>query len=148
MELFLTHEGDLMVTDDDLQLVTGIAEILQGIAIRLKTTPGGFLYHTSLGCALDQLIGALLTPATLKEGERLLTVALNDSPLLLGVTLEVRGIPVSRAQALFIVAVNNLREGERLYLVPFDYEHGAVGYRDQSIIPAGADLTTAGIAPF
>lgn len=132
-DLFLTHEGDLALTPiGDLQRARGLAEILQTIAIRLKTRQGTFPLRPELGHVLDELVGEFLTEGALRRGEQLIYRALSGSLVLSSIPLEVRGAPVNEAQAIFVVSFP-FDGVPRLFTIPFDFQHGALVARTAAV---------------
>ena len=142
MDIFLTHEGDLLrdTTGNDFEYVFDDDEVLQDIAIRIKSYPGDFAYFQDIGCELSTLVGQLMTPDTLLQGESLIYQALNSSPLLVDKQVTVRGIPVATNEALFVIAIQDTAIEEQLFLIPFDFERGML--RPRSHLD---ELRTAGV---
>lgn len=125
MDVFCTHEGDLAVgVDGDLALVDGDAAILQAVSFVVKQAGG----------VLAPLVGELLTPETLLNGEDLLCEALLMCPSLYGVGYEVRGLPVNTTQALFLIDLELTTDVPHLVTIPFDFQAGVVDLRTEATL--------------
>ena len=154
MDLFLTHEGDLALDLDtnDIQTVSGTYEQLQEIAFRLKTKRGSLEYDPSIGNSLHQLVGTLLTPESLAYGERLIYDALSDASSMTAIPVVVRGIPINNHDALFVITLSLPTGRDKIFMVPFNYEYGAIGSRSataelQAIFGVLIDAETVGVFP-
>lgn len=132
-DIFLTHEGDFLINaDGDLQQVSGMEEKLQVVARLVKSPDDGTLGGR---CSLYRLVGRLLTPEALRDGEAIIYSALAGSLALSNVVVEVRGIPVSASTALFVISLSTASNPhETLYTIPFDFQHGVIEPRDASTI--------------
>ena len=139
MDLFMTHEGDLALNSQtgDLHTTAGIGEVLQSIALRLKTRRGQYRFRQMLGNQLDVLVGQFLTTDALRQGEHLIYQALTDSPLFASCSIEVQGAPISNSQVLFVISVSHSGQ-HALYTVPFDFQHGMLAPRNLTVSSIGA----------
>ena len=139
MDLYLTHEGDIgLSVTGDLQSTTGIGEILQSIAISMKTRLGQFRLRRDLGNSLGQLVGQFLTADTLSLGEKLIIQALSGNQLFSSVSIGVRGIPINDTQALFVISVTNSGGQYATYTIPFDFQHGILKPRTSPVPSVGS----------
>jgi len=134
----MTHEGDLALSSTgDLQTTNGIGEILQSITLRMKTNISQYRLRQTLGNSLTSLVGQFLTQDTLRSGENLIYAALSGDKLLSSVSVEVRGIPINKTQAVFIISVTG-SDIHGLYSIPFDFQHGIVEPRSNTVSSIGS----------
>lgn len=136
MDIYLSHEGDipLNISKNALETIDGMDEQLQSVAIRIKSRKGDFSYHQEIGCALDELVGELMSKNTLRRGELIIQDALANNDLLITTEIKVRGIPINSTEALFVIALSDTFNKESLYTIPFDFTHGLVNVRDAQTI--------------
>lgn len=131
MDFFLSHEGDLVIGDGGTLVTTdGVAAALQAVAFIVKTARGDYALSPTYGSLLHTLVGELLTPQALLDGEAFLRDALLREEALLPYEITVRGVPVNATQALFLITVAGAFDGTRQFTIPFDFTHGVVELRD------------------
>ena len=81
----LTEEGDFVIENGDLKIITGDEVLIQKIMFRLKTTAGDYLLEPSVGANLEQFIGQVIDDRLLVRIENTVTNELNKIPELFGV---------------------------------------------------------------
>jgi hypothetical protein len=125
-DLWFSEDGDYIVGyDGDLKLAYDLDYILQSIATRTKSDAGEWLLHPEIGMSLSSLIGKQMTQETLTQGEDIISSNILFDGLLSSSQLKVTGIPISKAEALFIIEVlgTNLKRMAAVS-VPFDFLAG------------------------
>jgi hypothetical protein len=110
----------------DIALSRGQNTDKQVIMNRLKTDAPDWFHHTSMGGNMSDLIGEPNTRETGEKGVANIIAALTYRNFLHPTELNVKPVPISQEEILFVITVSRVREqAYRLPLV-FNLTHGII----------------------
>jgi len=101
-DLRITEDGDLVIENGDLALVSGPEATAQNVMCRLKSADPEW-YLEQIGANLEDLLGMPNTPETAAYGEELIRRALFADDLISPEDLYVQAVPIDRQTLLFFV---------------------------------------------
>lgn len=108
----------------DLMLTFGSDAEKQIIMNRLKTDAPDWFHHPSMGGNLSDLVGEPNTKDTGMRGASYIKAALTYKDLYSSSQIEVRPIPVSASEILFLITVTKLNGDVYQLPLTFNLEHG------------------------
>lgn len=108
----------------DVALSKGISAERQNIMSRLKTDSPDWFHHPNMGGNLSDLIGEPNTKRTGQRGAILIETALTYRGLYDINQVNVRPVPVSEKEIMFLVTISKYRKEPYQIPVVFNLEHG------------------------